>query len=434
MANPVDPNDWPLGPERSNASDSPTLKPAPPASWRRPLSMAAGPIRVQGAEDVTAALAAALQGLEDETTQQAALERYTHGFHTYPGRLHPFLAQRLLEHFARAGDTVLDPFVGAGTSVLEAMLRGCRAVGTDINPIALRIARVRVQVWPSRKLEALKTLVQTLGDANFQDARRKVAPELSRVALSQRAWYQPHVLFELQALHDRILDVQDPDLQETCLLIFSSLLIKVSTQRSDSRQEQAPKQIGRGTTSRLFTQKGLELATGLTALAAAAPPETPAPILRTEDARRLPGKDDTVDLILTSPPYPGTYNYASHQDRRFGWLMESADFARSHEIGARADVPLTRAQWLDDEVAVLKEQHRVLKPGGLLILVVGDGVLEREAWRADRELPRSASEVGFRLLGMASQDRPITARAAAEVFDRLPRREHLLVFQKEWRR
>jgi hypothetical protein len=68
---------------------------------------------------------------------------HTHNFYRYPARFSPQFARAAVEAFSRPGDTVLDPFVGGGTSAVEALAAGRRFVGCDLNPLATFVARVK---------------------------------------------------------------------------------------------------------------------------------------------------------------------------------------------------------------------------------------------------------------------------------------------------
>lgn len=397
----------------------------PPPRIRRALTNAGGAIHRQGPPLHALPLEEILSGLEHEP-----VDLLTHNFHTYPARLHPMLCRRVLERFARPGDHVLDPFCGGGTTVLEALVRGCRAIGTDINPIALRITKTRTLRWPDIQIDAFIAEAEAISDANFQDARRKVREPLGDAARAQAEWYDPHVLLELQSLYAKIDAMEIQPFFELAQMVFSSLLVKVSKQISDSRIDVTPRQVGRGSTSRIFGKKARELAEQLKVLARTIPPNTPEPLLLQADAREIPGQDESVDLVLTSPPYVGTYDYSSHQDRRFSWLQEDNTFAQDHEIGARSTADSPRRQWEEDESLYLSEIARVLVPGGRLFLMVGDGVLDGEPWWVERETLRTAEEVGFEVLAMASQERPHTNAETARIFGLRPRREHLISLQK----
>src|SRR5262245_61037304 len=73
---------------------------------------------------------------------EEAARSLTHGFHSYPARFHPLLCRQLLDDLP-AGMTVLDPFVGSGTTLIEAVLRGAHTEGVDLNPLAVELTRLK---------------------------------------------------------------------------------------------------------------------------------------------------------------------------------------------------------------------------------------------------------------------------------------------------
>ena len=69
----------------------------------------------------------------------------THEFYKYPARFHPEVAREVIKAFSRPGEWILDPFMGGGTSVVEALSLGRRAIGCDINALARFVAEVRTR-------------------------------------------------------------------------------------------------------------------------------------------------------------------------------------------------------------------------------------------------------------------------------------------------
>ena len=67
----------------------------------------------------------------------------THGFYRYPARFSPLFARTAIDAFTDPGDLVLDPFMGGGTTVVEARTRGRRAFGSDTSSLAVFIARAK---------------------------------------------------------------------------------------------------------------------------------------------------------------------------------------------------------------------------------------------------------------------------------------------------
>ena len=71
----------------------------------------------------------------------------THGFHLYPGVMNPFVARKLISRFGKNHETLLDPFCGSGTTLVEAKNAGISADGFDINPIARLISRAKTNSY-----------------------------------------------------------------------------------------------------------------------------------------------------------------------------------------------------------------------------------------------------------------------------------------------
>ncbi|HWN71734.1 MAG TPA: hypothetical protein VNM90_29050, partial [Haliangium sp.] len=100
--------------------------------------------------------------------------------HTYPARLHPALARHLTEALieARAAAaprqspaTILDPFCGAGTVLVEARHAGARAVGVDANPLAVLVARVKTWTAPVARRAALRRVGRELAAAAWNEGK-----------------------------------------------------------------------------------------------------------------------------------------------------------------------------------------------------------------------------------------------------------------------
>jgi len=82
---------------------------------------------------------------------------YTHCFHSYPAMMIPQVAGRVLDEFGKNAKILFDPYCGTGTSLVEANIRNIDAIGTDINPLARLIAKVKTTVI---SLELLDTYLK----------------------------------------------------------------------------------------------------------------------------------------------------------------------------------------------------------------------------------------------------------------------------------
>src|SRR5207302_354401 len=116
---------------------------------KRALSNVGGPIERAGDPDLAEALARAFAVRAGE--RDATL---THPFHAYPARLHPEVARHLVA-LAPPRATVLDPCCGSGTVLIEALVAGRRAIGTDLSPLAVELASVKTRITTDPERRAM---------------------------------------------------------------------------------------------------------------------------------------------------------------------------------------------------------------------------------------------------------------------------------------
>ncbi len=404
---------------------------------RRALSHVGGRARLSGDREAAQALAAALDvatSFENEDATQA----HVHGFHSYPARMHPLTARRLVETFSRPKDAVLDPFCGSGTVLVETRIAGRFAAGVDANPLAVRLARLKATTTTADEREALVVWSQRI--AETADARR-----IARAGASRRcpeadvALFDPHVLLELDGLRVGLEGFAPRSREETFArealwLVLSAILTKVSRRASDTSAEKAPRRLFAGYVAQLFVRKARELASRFAEIA---PLLEGAPGLWIEegDARELQGIDDgAVALTVTSPPYAGVYDYVAHHEARLRWLgMDDRGF-RSREIGARkrlsdARPDEGRAAWSDELSAVLRSLSRVTKPRGLAVLLIADSVVGGEPLYADDSLCALAPPAGLEVIAIASQARPHFHGPTRAAFAQRRRAEHAVLLR-----
>jgi hypothetical protein len=412
---------------------------APQRRERRSLSHVGGPATLEGDPEASALLAAALDVPTSEAAEEEA-RAHVHGFHSYPARMHPSTARKLVEAFSAPGDRVLDPFCGSGTVLVEARLAGREVVGVDANPLAVRLARLKARSTTPQERERL--LEGAAAAAALADERRKAKSGPShRFGREDVALFDPHVLFELDSLRLGIDRITDAATRADLELVLSSILIKVSRRTSDTSGHEAPRRIAAGYPARLFVRKTEELTRRLAEVASKLA-EAPRPLLLEGDARVLAGvADRSIALAVTSPPYPGVYDYIEHHEARLRWLRLRADQFGEAEIGARRRLdPLGPAEgrdaWRDEIGDVLRALHRVLRgsgaadrasDAGAVILLLADSVVAGAPVYAADLLRSLAPHVGFSVRAIASQLRPHFHGPTARVFARRPRKEHAIL-------
>jgi DNA modification methylase len=399
---------------------------------RRALSHVGGKIEILGGSpEERQALEHALTVDPDESATLA----HVHGFHSYPAKLHPDTAKRLIEAFSKPGASVLDPFCGSGTVLVEAEVLGRRAFGVDANPLAVELGWLKTHAARSPWVARLCTLAAQV--VEHAEARRvaKAGPT-RRYPPEDRELFAPHVLLELDGLSDGIARLRGQNEPRALRLVISAILTKVSQKAGDSSGRVEPKRIAGGYTIKLFKKKTEELVRRIEALEALLPERVPPARLELGDARKLgflrPG---SIDLVVTSPPYAGVYDYFEHHKLRLRWLgLAESHFARS-EIGARrqarrASPELALSRFSRDFSACLAEMSRVLAPRGKAILIVADSVLAGRALYADELVAQLSPEVGLAISARASQPRPHFHAPTRDAFKRRPRSEHVIVLEK----
>ncbi len=86
----------------------------------------------------------------------------THNFYRYPARFSPLFTRAVIETFTQPGDVVYDPFMGGATTIVEACALGRRAVGTDINSLALFLADVKTTVLSGEQISSVRSWAERL--------------------------------------------------------------------------------------------------------------------------------------------------------------------------------------------------------------------------------------------------------------------------------
>lgn len=402
---------------------------AQPPKRRRALSHVGG--RVE-AGDGPAALLSILERALDVRVSEEAVLADLHGFHSYPARMHPDTAKVLIESMSRRGETVLDPFCGSGTVLVAAQRLERVAFGSDLNPIAVELASLKTARLGAKFAESIEQTAARVAEHAKDRQKQKLGPTVP-YGPEDRELFATYVLLELDGLRDGIEALGDPPMERALFLVLSAILTKLSLKAGDASSRTTTKRIARGYAIRFFAHKAHDLAQRLVEAKQQTPRGARPARVELTDARRLGFvADRSVGLIVTSPPYPGVYDYFNHHALRLRWLRFDGRGLAKYEIGPRRSARRGAAsigEWERDFTRVLEEMRRVLRPGGKAVLLVADSSLAGKALEVDRWLPRLAERAELRVVARAAQRRPHFHRGSAEAFGDKPRREHLVVLE-----
>ncbi len=390
----------------------PRQHPPRPEGPRRALTNQGGAVSAHGDKELSALFRRALERSSED------LDTLTHGFHTYPARMHPGIAEEILAGTGKG--SVLDPFCGSGTVLIEAQAAGRECTGTDLNPLAVRLARVKTRAPQQQLRHDFEDTLRAIAEASEERVRNRTEVRADLHPSVAQRW-QGHILKELAGLREEIAGA--PEEHRLSLeMVFSAIVVKFSNQKADTSGEMVKRRLRKGLPTEFFLRKGLELAERWQALGDLRPPRA---AVHHGDIRRLPEVvPGPFDLILTSPPYGGTYDYVDHHALRYPWLGIDSRRMQRDEIGARRHLKGSDAlaRWDEEFLAALRSMATVLSDGGLIVLLQGDAQVRGRRIDAEEQVARLASQAGLRLVAAASQPRPDYTGGPA-------RREHLLGLQ-----
>lgn len=259
------------------------------------------------------------------------------------GQFSPQLVETLLRAYAPPDATVLDPFMGSGTVLVEAAALGHDVHGCEVNPAAYSMARL-YEFCNVPVDERSQILART--EALLRAEMPNELPLLADPAVATSGSASERVLRVLREHDDRHVRI---------LLEATVVLVDPGSENDDSALFASWKRVK--TAVRAFPYATRPVGAHLS------------------DARSLPLQPGTVGFVLSSPPYINVFNYHHHYRTSvelLGW--EPLQVARS-EIGAnrkfRQNRFLTVVQYCIDMAQVLAELNRVCTHDGRVILVVG---------------------------------------------------------------
>lgn len=378
-------------------------------------------------------------------------DRYSHLIHPYPAKLLTHIPYFFLNNdvLSKPGDMVFDPFAGSGTVLLEARMAGRSAIGAESNPLAQLVSAVKTRrLSPHNLRRAFERLLQNIPPSPS-------TPEPDVVNLLH--WFYPHVIRQLQCILEAIHTVRSTAFRDFFLVSFSACLRKVSladprlsvpvrlryeqypdghwlrerTQRHLRRLRRinVTKEFEKVTLANLRRIWTIEhMPSDCTATVVASDARSMVYDLVANGSPPEPVADNSVQLIITSPPYPGAQKYIRSSSLALGWLSlcptSELRAQKARAIGreeyrqeeysqpiitgipsadrvlrsVRRESPLRAhiaANYLVEMKDALTEAARVLKPGGYLVLVTANNHICRREFRTSRYLLHILRDLGF---------------------------------------
>ena len=361
---------------------------------------------------------------------------YTHGIHRFPAKFIPQVPRFCMEHYSKQGDVVLDPFMGSGTTLLEAMLLGRDAYGIDIHPLARLIAKTKVTPLPIEQLS--DTADKLLRDIRRDDGdNSEFIPEMQNFD----HWFRQDVAGDLATIKKHIWEIEEGAVQDFFKVCFSSIIRRVSNSDTDSLMPEVTsfkkKLVEQGkvdfdaltrfeNTTKLRILDFDSFSRELSKCQERYKRKTKVELIG-NDARDIDLGDSEVDLVVTSPPYASAVHYMTVHKLEMHWLglipsdedIESniigttrayaEDYNRWEPEGLHPDVDCLASEickedrksgyivhkYFADMKKNLEEVRRVLKRRGTYCLVAGENVLKGTRIPTYELLGKLAEDIGF---------------------------------------
>jgi tRNA G10 N-methylase Trm11 len=282
----------------------------------------------------------------------------THWIYPYRGKYHPQMVRALFNTLgAKPGQLALDPFGGSGTTALEASLLGLRCISVDPSPVCELVTRVKTQAWRSAgaivarvvELLAIPDLDPTRVDpvaeedhrvADFlQVARLVTASDVGRRRRESAPAFRKNLAAMVESVQAHALAVREFLLEPG----------EVKAVRGDVRY---------------LDRAGLE--------------------------------PDSVDAVVTSPPYSIALDYVQNDEHALEILKENRAALRELIIGVRGQNPRQRmAAYNQDMQLAFAQIARVMRPGARAAFVIGNATFGGEEVTTTEDMIQWAAEVGL---------------------------------------
>ncbi len=334
-------------------------------------------------------------------------QRQAHSIHeiSYRACFKAQLPEFFISRLTKPGDVVFDPFMGRGTTPVQAALMGRQAFGNDINPLSVFLTRPRLRPITLQSVSAaLRTVDWSRGNIERDDLLAFYHPATLKKLEALRAWLTERAPLgsdDVDPVVDWIRMVAINRLSGHSPGFFSGRSMPPNQAVSVKAQIKINEKLGVSPPERDVA--AVILKKSKTLLKDGSAPSQVRSNLHTGAAWDVPSiASASVDLTVTSPPFLDIVQYASDN-----WLR--CWFAGIDPETVAIDMHRTEEAWTAMVHRVLAEQARILRPGGYVAFEVGEVrngkvLLERLVWKASEGLP-------FNRLGVMVNDQEFTKTA-----------------------
>jgi DNA modification methylase len=313
--------------------------------------------------------------------------KHVHRLHPYLGKYIPQLVETFLRKYFSAGQIVLDPFCGSGTTLVQANELGINSIGYDVSAFNVMLCRVKTDQYNLLKVrkEILDILekIQAITQRDSSNLSLWNDSQIEQAYLTDenpylKEWFAPQALSELLTYRNLISSYYYQDILK--IILSRSARSARLTTHFDLDFPKKPQiepyycykhsRICSPTNNAFQFLKRYSI-DSIRRLEEFASKRTDAKVeIQHGDSRQ--GDFSEIDGVITSPPYVGLINY--HEQHAYAYHLLGLHDQRGKEIGAAANGSSQKARKLyqEDITKVFRQLNEKLKPGGRMIVVAGD--------------------------------------------------------------
>ncbi len=274
----------------------------------------------------------------------------THWIYPYKGKFHPQMIRALMNVIKiKEGETLLDPFVGSGTAVLEAQILGVNGIGIDISPLCVLISKVKTE-----SVDVIDEIKKYKDYYLFKKNSKEPSDE--RI----KNFYK---VAEMMAHSDQSRRGRNFDSS----FVNDALKMIASVEDYGNAIKKHNFKIGK--------TKILE-----------------------DDVRKIPLKDESIDGIITSPPYSIALNYVANDAHSLKALGYDLDKIKEDFIGVRG-TGLNKFELYDKDMEkAYSEMYRVLKRDKYCVVIIGNVTFQGQEINTTQNVIDYCEKIGFKTI------------------------------------
>jgi site-specific DNA-methyltransferase (cytosine-N4-specific) len=366
----------------------------------------------------------------------------THGLHPYPAKFIPQIPDTLIRELSKEGGTVADIFCGSGTTLVEALTLHRNAIGFDANPLACLITKAKTTCFAPGDKGPLLSLVDratetadaitNAGETLFHPSGSFISSASRPNAESLMFWFEPFVIEELAEILSWCKNLPFESARTVALVAFSSIIVTVSKQDSDTRYVRRQKNTAPGETMARFARALKSSLTAVDEFSHQVPPDLQCEVIQANILEQP--ESPAFDLMVCSPPYPNAFSYHLYHMTRMIWLgMDQPKFKRE-EIGSHRKYSAkglngaTAQTFLSEMQTIFAWLRLHLKAGGFACFVVGDSTIRGELINNADLIAAAGNVEGFTEVARPTRRLQMTKKAFNPVIGKI-KEEKILILQ-----